>query len=126
MDPWNTSRVFDNFYNIDDNNILSAAKGNINITNSYVYPMNFVMCENGNHSQFAAISKGKGESYFVDGYDFSLLYDSFKFNGSDFVDCNDRIVNLRVRFSSEEIIYAGILFEIGRVRLQEGFMNLCI
>lgn len=123
LNPWNKNRIFDNFYIINDKNVLSAEKGKTHISNMYLYPMNFVMCKNRNHSQFAAISKGEGESFFVDRYDFSELYDLCRFNGSNFIDGNNRIIDLRDKYSSEEVIFAGILFEIGRVRLEEGFEN---
>lgn len=75
LNPWHIDRIFNNLFNINDKNILSVEKGQANIKNSYLYPMNFIMCDGANHSQFAARSKGKGESFFENKYDFSILYD---------------------------------------------------
>lgn len=121
--PWNIKSVFDSFLIINDDNVLSAEKGALNIINSYLYPMNFVMCINGKHSQFAAISQGKGESFFTERFDFSKLYDLCRYDGVNFKDNDNKIVKLIDKYTPEEIMFAGILFEIGRVRIDKGFKN---
>lgn len=122
LNPWRIDRVFNQFFLINDKKIISIEHKKYNISNTYLYPMNFIMCEGANHAQFAAISKGKGESFFKDMYDFSKLYDLCRFDGSNFIDNNNNIININY-YSFQEILYAGILFEIGRVRLEEGFKN---
>lgn len=123
LNAWRINRIFNNFFNINDNNILSVDKGKENINNSYLYPMNFIMCDGANHSQFAAISKGNGESFFKGMYDFSKLYDLCRFDGCNFIDNDNKIIELSDDHVSEEILFAGIIFEVGRIRLDEGFEN---
>lgn len=64
--PWNNERIIDNFETIgnDVNNPFRVDDNNIQ--NIYVYPLNIVMCINGNHSQYSALIKGELQQVKVD------------------------------------------------------------
>lgn len=59
MNPWNGDRVLDNMFTINSDNIFDGDSYSWNIQNIYLYPMDIVVCQGGNHSQFAARIKNQ-------------------------------------------------------------------
>lgn len=119
LGPWNSSRIIKNLININQNNILSADKGQYNIYNDYYFPMDLILCCGGNHSQLSAILEGNGESVITTIFDIRPLYKKIKFDGNDFVLLENNKVIPVTKSKRENILEAkyllGIYFEIGRL-----------
>ncbi len=117
--PWNSVRILNNSIDINQDNVLSAEKGYINLKNNYYFPLGLIVCDGGNHSQLSAILEGNGESAIEMILDMRPLYDEVVFDGNDFISKRDNRV-ISVINSEKEIVLntknlLGVYFEIGRL-----------
>lgn len=124
LNVWNGDRVIDNFQGINENNKFDGIKHKNNIQNYYLYPMNFIVCFGGNHSQFAARYKNDGHTVVEKIVDYSNVYSTITFDGVGFTDKNNEYLELD--YSEDEVFYAGVLYELGRYILDNTYFNKSI
>jgi len=116
LSPWKGHRVLSNMFLINDENPLDGKRYNYNVINSYVKPLNVLMCESANHSQLAARYKKLGKTFIAEEFDISDLYDKVEYDGIGFRPIGaDEYFSLEA--SDDELFYAGVLFELGRLNL---------
>lgn len=120
LNPWNPERVISSLNDINEQNVFDGDKYNYNIVNCYLYPMDIVICNGGNHSQFSARIKHQGYTYIRDICDYSRLYDYIYFDGEAFKRISDKSI-LNLNFDEKLIFYSGIIFEYGRILLESGY-----
>lgn len=114
LNPWNGGRIVDNLMSIGENgNIFNGIAHKINIQNHYLYPMDVIVCNGGNHSQFSARFKNEGQTVIDTIYDFSALYNEVSFNGRNYIRKQDSSI-LELTFDEVLIFYSGVIFELGR------------
>lgn len=121
LNVWKGDRVIDNFKNINDENQFDGLKHKYNIQNYYLFPMNFIVCLGGNHSQFAARYKNEGRTIVEEIVDYSNMYSTITFDGTGFLNSKNEYVELE--FTEEEVFYAGIFYELGRFLLDKTYFN---
>ncbi len=125
LNPWNGGRIVQNMIDINDNNVLDGLneqKCRGNIRNMYLYPMGIVLCSGGNHSQFAALQKHNGRTVIIWAYDFTDMYTTIRFDGKGFYRTDNRKKNYLVECTEDRVAFcAGVLFEIGRINLINGY-----
>lgn len=81
-----------------------------NHMSQYFYPLGITLVYNGNHSIYSGMNKGEGHIDVKEVYDMSYLYDEFYFDGT-------YINNLKTKEKHKVYFEIGVLFEIGRLLL---------
>ena len=114
LDTWNSSRIIDNFKNINDDNKFDGESYSYNIENYYLSPMNIIICDGGNHSQFAARFKHEGKTIIKYKYDYSSLYDQIFFDGLAYRRKDDNNSPIKMKYEQDLLFYSGVIFELGR------------
>jgi hypothetical protein len=116
LNPWNGDRVVNAMFLINPDNVFNGEAYEINIVNTYITPIDIIVCDGGNHSQFAAKQKNMGRTLITQKYDITHLYDEVEFDGQGFKQrgASDYI---RLQYKGEIVFYAGVLFELGRYKL---------
>lgn len=124
LNPWNKVSVMGNItrfkkekfdYSLDQ-------KYEDNLWNYYVYPMNFVFCDGGNHSQYFALNSCGGQTFTRGFYDFSNLYEYYSFSKQGFITNNGQLVVFDDSFN-QYVEDAGILFYLGKELIDNGFCD---
>lgn len=124
LNPWKRERVEGNIakfkkekfdYSLDQ-------KYEDNLRNYYVYPMNFVLCEGGNHSQYSALNSCGGQTFTRGFYDFSNLYEYYSFSEQGFITNNGQLVVFDDSFN-QYVEDAGILFYLGKELIENGYVD---
>ena len=127
VSPWRPSRVTNNIFDINTNNVLYPCD---NMRNTYIYPLGFSVATNGNHSQLSAILQNAGNSSIDRVLDISELYEYICFDGESYKSNIDgkfyifsperylRDLEDKYKYSEEEF-YIGVLYEIGRLLLKK-------
>lgn len=93
-----------------------------NLRNYYVYPMNFVNCEGGNHSQYSALNSCGGQTFTRGFYDFSNLYEYYSFSEQGFITNDGQLVVFDDGFN-QYVEDAGILFYLGKELIDNDFCD---
>lgn len=102
--PWKSKRTVSAIQKIGTiDNEFNCKKYQYNIQNIYYYPIGVAICEGGNHSQYSAKLKGKGETCIEQINDIQQLYKTNSFVPNQYMNKHE--------------VYIGILFEIGRLLL---------
>lgn len=125
LNPWQGERVIDNLIGINERNIFNGKKYSFNIQNHYLYPMNIIVCNGGNHSQFAAKMKNQGYTIIKELHNYSKLYNLVEFNGENYVKSIDQTI-IELNYDEEILFYSGIIFEMGRYILEDGYHSLIL
>lgn len=124
LNPWKRERVEGNIakfkkekfdYSLDQ-------KYEDNLRNYYVYPMNFVLCEGGNHSQYSALNSCGGQTFTRGFYDFSNLYEYYSFSEQGFITNDGQLVVFDDSFN-QYVEDAGILFYLGKELIENGYVD---
>ena len=124
LNPWKRERVEGNIakfkkekfdYSLDQ-------KYEDNLRNYYVYPMNFVLCEGGNHSQYSALNSCGGQTFTRGFYDFSNLYEYYSFSEQGFITNDGQLVVFDDSFN-QYVEDAGILFYLGKELIKNGYVD---
>ena len=124
LNPWNRTSIEGNIprfkkekfdYSLDQ-------KYEDNLRNYYVYPMNFVNCEGGNHSQYSALNSCGGQTFTRGFYDFSNLYEYYSFSEQGFITSNGQLVVFDDSFK-QYVEDAGILFYLGKELIKNGYVD---
>lgn len=124
LNPWNKVSVMGDItrfkkekfdYSLDQ-------KYEDNLRNYYVYPMNFVKCEGGNHSQYSALNSCGGQTFTRGFYDFSNLYEYYSFSKQGFITNDGQLVVFDDAFN-QYVEDAGILFYLGKELVDNGFCD---
>ena len=124
LNPWNKVSVIGNItrfkkekfdYSLDQ-------KYEDNLRNYYVYPMNFVKCEGGNHSQYSALNSCGGQTFTRGFYDFSNLYEYYSFSEKGFITNDGQLVVFDYSFN-QYVEDAGILFYLGKELIKNGYVD---
>lgn len=120
LNPWKMERLSNALMNIAVNkNEFDRKKGEYNLLNKYYYPIGVVVCNGGNHSQYSAKMKGKGVTSIKEIVNIEKLYENVEFNGEyfrfRFNNIRDSIRPKKEYVTNQKELYAGILFEIGRL-----------
>lgn len=123
LNPWNGDRILDNFNKIDEQNKFDGIYFSWNIQNHFLYPMNIVVCNGGNHSQLSARYKNQGTTIINKVKDFTLLYKMVKFDGINYIKSSDKTI-IELDYSREILFYSGVIFELGRYLLKEKYSLL--
>ena len=120
LNPWNKVSVIGNItrfkkekfdYSLDQ-------KYEDNLRNYYVYPMNFVLCEGGNHSQYSALNSCGGQT-FTRGF---YLYEYYSFSEKGFITNDGQLVVFDDSFN-QYVEDAGILFYLGKELIKNGYVD---
>lgn len=115
LNPWNNQRIADNMSSINSQNLLHP---DININNNFLYPLDIMFCNGGNHSQLSALLDNNvgHESMIKDLYDLTSLYSNIEFNGYNFktIDTKENILSVR----NPVHVTIGIFYEVGRLLLE--------
>lgn len=124
INPWHKRRTSDALINIaTQNNKFDSIQYNHNISNYYCYPMGFIYCHNGNHSQYSAKLKNKGKTHIEQIDDWTYLYSYIIFDGEKFIYDfpNQSYTNYPIEYEIEQDLelYIGVLFEIGRLLIDK-------
>ena len=123
LNPWNGDRILDNFNEINEQNKFDGIHFSWNIQNHFLYPMNIVVCNGGNHSQLSARYKNQGTTIINKIKDFTLLYKMLKFDGINYIKLSDQSI-IKLNYSREILFYSGVIFELGRYLLKEKYSLL--
>lgn len=119
LNPWNKDRVYDNLERFIRNDTkFDWRKSNGNIMNIYLHPMDIIICGGGNHSQLTARIKGEGETSITEVKDYSKLYKKVHFNGENYLDKDNKIIDLEEN-KDDIFFYSGVIFELGRFLLDQ-------
>ena len=86
--------------------------------NIYLLPIDIIVCGGGNHSQLAAKNKGEGDTTITEVRDYSKLYKKVHFNGENYLDKDNKIINLEEN-RDDIFFYSGVIFELGRFLLDQ-------
>lgn len=124
LNPWNRERVEGNItkFKKEKFDYSLERKYEENLRNYYVYPMNFVFCEGGNHSQYSALNSCGGQIFTRGFYDFSNLYEYYSFSEQGFITNDGQLVVLDDAFN-QYVEDAGILFYLGKELVDNGFCD---
>lgn len=115
LNPWNGKRIINNLIEIGGKNVFDGIRHSHNIANHYLYPMDIVVCNGGNHSQFSARYKNQGDTIIKEIHDYSNLYSKIEFDGENYIcKVNQEVIRLNKDYPKELIFYSGIIFELGR------------
>lgn len=120
LNPWNSERIIRNLDDINDQNVFDGDRHSYNIDNHYLYPMDIVICNGGNHSQFSARLKHQGHTIIKIIRDFSVLYNHIYFDGQVFKRKSDESV-IDLKFDKKLVFYSGVIFEYGRHLLESSY-----
>ena len=123
LNPWKGTRIIDNMININKENVFDGDKFSFNVQNHYLYPMDIVVCQGANHSQFSARFKNQGKTLIKEVHNYSNLYHEIEFEGVNYVKKSDKSV-IELEYDRELIFYSGIIFEFGRYILDENYHSL--
>lgn len=113
LNPWNGIRIADNLLSINESNVFDGLSHSQNVQNYFLYPMDLIICNGGNHSQFAARFKNQGKTIIKEIHDYSLLYTKIEFNGVNYISKEDNST-IKLRYDEEAVFYSGVIFELGR------------
>lgn len=118
LNPWNKERGHENVSKFSEGKELFDASHK-NIINHYYYPLGFIWCESGNHSQFAARLCGAAQTQVTEIINVEKLLSMVHFDGERFtyqhiagfedLDTTGFAPNNKFEF------YIGLLIEIGRL-----------
>lgn len=114
INPWKGDRVINNMLHINEENKLDGVKYIHNITNVYIPSFDIIVCENGNHSQFAGKHKDIGRTVINKQYDLEKLYKYVEFDGDGFK--NIKTGEYMYMCDDEISFTAGVIFELKRKR----------
>ena len=120
LNPWNSDRIIRNLDDINDQNVFDGDKHSFNIYNHYLYPMDIVICNGGNHSQFSARMKHQGHTLIKSIRDYSVLYNHIYFDGQEFKRKSDESV-IDLEYDTKLVFYSGVIFEYGRHLLEADY-----
>lgn len=118
LNPWHPDRLVKNL--LDIGTVDNPFNGqHWNIRNDYYYPFGFVLCDTGNHSQFAAKIKGERTTKITEILNVEKILSFAHFDGEhfsyDYVEGLGQI-NFEYLYPETEFeFYIGVLFEIGRL-----------
>lgn len=116
LNPWNGERIIDNIDYFSNKDSFDGVSHSSNILNYHLFPMNFIVCYGGNHSQFAARYINCGKTIITETHDFTNIYDETRFDGNDFIDKSTG-TPIYITDNKELLFYSGLLFELGRYNL---------
>ena len=124
INPWNMRRTSDALVKVaTQKNKFDSIKYNYNIVNTYYYPLGYIICYNGNHSQYSAKLKNEGTVHISQFDDITSLYEYVDFDGNSFnysfPDLDSSINFIRYEVETEQEFYIGVLFEIGRLMMDK-------
>lgn len=124
LNPWKRERIEGNITRFKNEKFDYTLKHlyEINLENYYVYPMNFVNCEGGNHSQYSALNSCGGQTFTRGFYDFSNLYEYYSFSEQGFITNDGQLVVFDDAFN-QYVEDAGILFYLGKELVDNGFCD---
>ena len=125
INPWNGRRVISNLMNInrENKNEFSLSKNPTNIQNYLLEPLGLLVCEQGNHSQFAGARAGSKMTKITHKVDISELYEKVYFDGENFIEKEKGKV-CKIPGNKEIIFYTGVIFELGKfLKVKEGDSN---
>ena len=124
LNPWNRTSIEGNIPRFKKERFDYTLNPlyEINLDNYYVYPMNFVLCEGGNHSQYSALNSCGGQTFTRGFYDFSNLYEYYSFSEQGFITNNGQLVVFDDLFN-QYVEDAGILFYLGKELIDNGFCD---
>ena len=117
LNPWNGNRVIDNLVAINEKNVFDGITYSFNIQNHYLYPMSIIVCNGGNHSQFAARIKNQGYTIIKESHNYSKIYDLVEFNGENYIKSMDKTI-IELNYDKNLLFYSGVIFEMGRYILE--------
>ena len=124
LNPWRRDRVEGNItkFKKEKFDYSLERKYEENLRNYYVYPMNFVLCEGGNHSQCSALNSCGGQTFTRGFYDFSNLYEHYSFSEQGFITNDGQLVVFDDSFN-QYVEDAGILFYLGKELIKNGYVD---
>ncbi|MBF1084505.1 MAG: hypothetical protein HXL43_09275, partial [Solobacterium sp.] len=124
LNPWNRTSIERNIPRFKKERFDYTLKPlyEINLENYYVYPMNFVNCEGGNHSQYSALNSCGGQTFTRGFYDFSNLYEHYSFSEQGFITNDGQLVVFDDSFN-QYVEDAGILFYLGKELIKNGYVD---
>lgn len=124
LNPWRRDRIEGNVTRFKKEKFDYTLKHlyEINLENYYVYPMNFVLCEGGNHSQYSALNSCGGQTFTRGFYDFSNLYEYYSFSEQGFITNDGQLVVFDDSFN-QYVEDAGILFYLGKELIKNGYVD---
>lgn len=124
LNPWNKVSVIGNItrFKKEKFDYSLDLKYEDNLRNYYVYPMNFVKCEGGNHSQYSALNSCGGQTFTRGFYDFSNLYEYYSFSEKGFITNDGQLVVFDDSFN-QYVEDAGILFYLGKELIENGYVD---
>lgn len=124
LNPWRRDRVEGNItkFKKEKFDYSLERKYEENLRNYYVYPMNFVLCEGGNHSQYSALNSCGGQTFTRGFYDFSNLYEYYSFSEQGFITNAGQLVVFDDSFN-QYVEDAGILFYLGKELIKNGYVD---
>ena len=123
LNPWNGIRIVDNLLSINESNIFDGLSHCLNVQNYFLYPMDLIICDGGNHSQFAARFKNQGKTIIKEIHDYSLLYTKIEFDGVNYISKEDNSI-IKLRYDEEVVFYSGVIFELGRYLFDNKYYGL--
>ncbi|MBC1990341.1 hypothetical protein HCJ33_10215 [Listeria seeligeri] len=104
LNPWKPTRTVAAIEEIETTtNRFDSQNNSWNLNNSYYYPIGVTLCQGGHHSQYSAKLKGSGSTIITNLIDIRDIYKEVSF--------------VPKRWMNKHVLYAGILFEIGRILL---------
>lgn len=104
LNPWNPKRTVAAIEEIETTTNRFDSQGySWNLNNFYYYPIGVTLCQSGHHSQYSAKLKGGGSTTINTLFDIRDIYEEVTFEPK--------------RRMDKHVLYAGILFEIGRILL---------
>lgn len=117
LNSWKGVRIVSNLIDINDGNKFDWENYSSNISNYLMLPINLIICNGGNHSQFSAQHKNQMVVTGIEQqYDFSDLYTRIEFDGRGFLDKSEKQYLIECN-QMDLIFYTGLLFELGRFLL---------
>ena len=124
LNPWKRERVEGNItkFKKEKFDYSLERKYEENLRNYYLYPMNFVFCEGGNHSQYSALNSCGGQTFTRGFYDFSNIYEYYSFSEQGFITNDGQLVVFDDAFN-QYVEDAGILFYLGKELVDNGFCD---
>lgn len=124
LNPWNGNRIINNLLSIiNESNIFDGLSHSQNVQNYFLYPMDLIICEGGNHSQFAARFKNQGKTIIKEIHDYSLLYTKIEFDGVNYISKEDNSTII-LSYDEEVVFYSGVIFELGRYLFDSKYHGL--
>lgn len=120
LNPWNPKRIVQNLEDINDQNSFNGKRFSHNIENHYLYPMDIVVCNGANHSQFAARMHNQGKTLIKQVRNYSSLYEYVYFDGISYKKMIDHST-INLGYNKKTIYYSGVIFELGRYLYDIGY-----